>query len=130
GVLRAGVHPAGRWDAIADNTTLLQAQSRECRLGTEKFMLDGKHSGTGGGNHFALGGAAAADSPFLRRPELLASLIAYWHNHPSLSFLFSGLFVGPTTQAPRIDDAGDDSGYAMEIAFRELNKTHDHAPPP
>ena len=129
GVIEVNIHPADNWPDLVANTTTLYEEARLTRLGTEKFDLDGKHSGTGGGNHVVIGAATPLDSPFLRRPDLLRSLITYWNNHPSLSYLFSGRFIGPTSQAPRVDEGRLDAIYELQLACTQVPPPGNYVPP-
>ncbi len=127
GVLEINLPPASNWDDLERIHTVLFEEARRNRLTAEKFSYAGAHQATGGGSHIVIGGASVLDSPFLRRPQLLRSMVAFWQNHPSLSYLFSGMYVGPTSQHPRVDEARMDALYELEIAFDQMPK--ENCPP-
>lgn len=120
GVLEVNLPYVYTWDELVTQTDQLYEAAKREYLAAEKFELDGLHIGSGGGNHLVIGGAHPLDSPFLRRPDVLGSLLRFWHNHPALSYLFSGRFIGPTSQAPRVDEARNDSIYELELALAQL----------
>ncbi|GAA5220327.1 transglutaminase family protein [Membranihabitans marinus] len=128
GVIEVNMKPAGSWSEIVRNYKYLFESAKEVNLGAEKFMLDGNHTGTGGGNHITLGGHMPYDSPLLRRPDLLRSMVSFWQNHPGLSYLFSSAFVGPTSQAPRVDEGRKNILLELQIAFKELDKYPNPSP--
>lgn len=120
GVLEVNLPPAyDSREAAALHATVFDA-ALATGLTAERYMLDGRLAGSGGGNHITVGGPTTMTSPWLTRADVLASLVTFAQHHPSLSYMFTGLFVGPTSQAPRVDEARHDALYELEVALPRL----------
>ena len=128
GVLEVNIPPSSSTIEYARRIEQVFAAALRSGLHSEKYLLDGRMAGSGGGHHITLGGPTPPESPFLRRPDLLASLLTFLQHHPSLSYLFAGLFIGPTSQAPRVDEARHETLYELEIALARAFEP-DAAPP-
>ncbi|MGZ3633133.1 MAG: transglutaminase family protein [Parachlamydiaceae bacterium] len=120
GVIEVNVYPSHNWEELKTTILIVYEEAKNARLTTEKYLIDGRRIGAGGGHHMIIGGPTPPQSPILQRPDLLQSFLTYWQHHPCFSYFFSGLFIGPTSQAPRIDEARHETLYELEIAFSQL----------
>ena len=127
GVLEVNLPPTSQWDDLEALNTVLTEEAHRHRLIPSKFGYDGTHLATGGGSHITVGGPSVLESPILRRPDLLRSMLTFWQIHPSLSYLFAGMYVGPTSQYPRVDEARTDALYELDLSFSHL-PPHDCPP--
>jgi uncharacterized protein (DUF2126 family)/transglutaminase-like putative cysteine protease len=128
GVLEVNLPPTANWDELEELNATLHEEAHQHRLIAGKFAYDGGHLSTGGGSHIVMGSTSVLESPVLRRPHLLRSMLTFWQRHPSLSYLFSGMYVGPTSQYPRVDEARVDALYELEVAFSQLPVGEDCPP--
>ena len=116
GVVEVNVSPCADWRAFDEQTRLLFAAAADVGLCARKLQHNGREVGTGGGAHLVFGGPAPEKSPFFLHPALLPSVIKYFQHHPALSYAFTGLYMGPSSQAPRIDESTYEALYELEIA--------------
>ena len=116
GVLEVNLPPADTWSEYDDHLTHSAKAAAAVGLKLTKLQLNGAIHGTGGGAHLAFGGPSEEANPFLLEPKRIVSLLRYWQHHPALSYLFTGQYVGPGSQAPRVDEGPSHGLYELEVA--------------
>ncbi len=122
GVLEINLAPCATWSDYDRQLKQLYAAAHDVGLTARKLQFNGRETGTGGGAHIVFGGPEGLLSPFFAFPRLLPSLIRYLQHHPALSFAFTGLYMGPSSQAPRIDESTFEALYELEIACAGAEK--------
>lgn len=120
GVLEVNLPPAASWPAYARVIRGLFAATESIGMQGYKFQMSGRKVSTGGGAHIILGGPSIEQNPFIARPNLLSSFLRFLQNHPAMSYAFSGLFTGPSSQAPRIDESAYALPYELGITLKDL----------
>lgn len=116
GVLEVNLPPTSSWIEYDRLLRIVSELAAEQGLQTTRMHFNGRVQGTGGGAHVLFGGPRLEANPFFARPDLLASIVRYWQRHPSLSYFFSGQYVGPGSQAPRADESSLSRLYELETA--------------
>jgi uncharacterized protein (DUF2126 family) len=122
GVIEVNLPPAASWAEFERVNRIIYTAAEQSGLRGFKFQFSGRKVSTGGGAHIILGGPSIVNNPFIRRPSLLASFLRFFQNHPSLSYVFTGLFIGPSSQAPRVDESAFEVPYELEIALRAIEQ--------
>lgn len=120
GVLRLDLPETSNWDELLTTLGAAYEEAWALGLGTERLSADDGRLASGGGGPLTIGGVSPAESPFLTRPEILRSLVAYWQRHPCLSYLFAGRLIGPSGSAPRPDEGRDEMLYELSVALDRL----------
>ncbi len=117
GVIEVNTPPYPRWSQFAACVRKLHRAAAAVGMRAAKLHYNGNIHGTGGGAHICFGGPTPALSPILTLHHLLPGLVRFLQNHPCLGYLFSGQYIGPSSQAPRIDESTYEAVTELEIAF-------------
>ncbi len=119
GVLEINLPPCATWREYRDWLATLERACGSVGLRSFKQLSTHQSLGTGGGNHLIFGGPSLDQNALFTHPRWITSILRYWQQHPSLAYLFTGQYVGPSSQAPRPDESATPL-YDLEMAYQFL----------
>ncbi len=121
GVLEINLPPCSDWSEYAQWLDRLERAAAASNLCSHKQLRPEEQTGTGGGNHLLFGGPSLDRNALFTHPGWITSLLRYWQHHPSLAYLFTGQYVGASSQAPRPDESAR-ALYDLEMAYQFLEQ--------
>jgi uncharacterized protein (DUF2126 family) len=121
GVLEINLPPCHTWGEYDWWMKTLEKAANDVGMRSFKQFSPEETLGTGGGNHLLFGGPTLEKNPLFKHPRWVTSILRYWQHHPSLAYLFTGNYVGPSSQAPRPDESSREL-YDLEMAYQFLEK--------